>query len=93
LRAVQRLGKITVAELRVNMDSLVDSVPKTTKIDRPIHIHPEDGNCNICRDVGHSQYLTQLAPDYRRFTSVTDIIYYRFSSHFDFSLFNLRFNC
>jgi hypothetical protein len=25
---------------------------KMTKIDLPIHIHPEDGNCNVCRNVG-----------------------------------------
>jgi hypothetical protein len=25
---------------------------KTTEIDQPIHIHPEDGNCNACWNIG-----------------------------------------
>jgi hypothetical protein len=28
---------------------------KTTKLDQPIHKHPEDGNCNVCWNVGYLQ--------------------------------------
>jgi hypothetical protein len=27
-------------------------VYKAKKFSQPLHIHPEDGNCNVCRNVG-----------------------------------------
>jgi hypothetical protein len=28
------------------------SAPHKTKTDQPTHIHPENGNCNVCHNVG-----------------------------------------
>jgi hypothetical protein len=44
---------------------LLDPVdrPKTSKNAQPIHIHPEDGNCNVCRkgwitfNIRHGSFL------------------------------------
>jgi hypothetical protein len=30
--------------------------------DKTIHIHPEDGKCNICRNVGKYQHETRIKP-------------------------------
>jgi hypothetical protein len=35
-------------------------VDKTTRIEKPIHMRPEDGKCSVCWNVGNSRYSTRL---------------------------------
>jgi flavoprotein len=41
---------------------------KTTKIDQPIYIHPEDGNCSFAETLDNSEYLMRLIPESRSIT-------------------------
>jgi hypothetical protein len=34
----------------------------------PIHIHPEDGNCNVAETLDNSQYSMWLIPESQSFT-------------------------
>jgi uncharacterized alpha/beta hydrolase family protein len=41
---------------------------KTTKIDQPIYIHPEDGNCSFAETLDNSEYSMRLIPESRCIT-------------------------